>query len=63
MFVPGGSLRLIVRRDIVDGCKIFDPKKDKEKPKYAMIPHFYTCPVLKSERRNWAISRRLEGKI
>lgn len=54
LFVPGGRLRLVVRRDIVDGCKLFDPKKDREKPKYGMIPHYYTCPVLKKERRDWA---------
>lgn len=55
LFVPGGRLRLVVRRGMVDGCKVFDPRKDKGRPKYAMMPHYYTCPALKKERREWAI--------
>lgn len=63
LFVPGGHLRLVVRRDIINGCKLFDPEKDHGTPKYAMIPHFYTCPVLKKERREWAFfQRNKEGK-
>lgn len=60
MFVQGGRLRLVFRRDIVDRCKLFDPKKDQDRPKYGMIPHYYTCPVLKKERAEWAILKRLE---
>ena len=61
LFVPGGRLRLVVRRDLLDGCKLYRPGKDKDRPLYAMLPHFYTCPVLKQERADWAFRKRLEG--
>lgn len=61
LFVPGGRLRLVVRRDLLDGCKLYRPGKDKDRPLYAMMPHFYTCPVLKQERADWAFRKRLEG--
>ena len=52
-------MKLLYRRDLISGCKIFNPKKDiEERPKYALIPHFYTCPVLRKERRDWAIRNR-----
>ena len=54
-------MRLVVRRDILDGCKLFNPKKDQEKPKYGMIPHYYTCPVLKKERMDWVINQKMNG--
>lgn len=60
LFVPGGRLRLVVRREMVDGCKLFNPKKDHGRPKYGMMPHYYTCPVLRKERIGWAMLQRVE---
>lgn len=60
LFVPGGRLRLVVRRELRDGCKLFRPGKDEERPVYGMMPHYYTCPVLKKERADWSFSKRME---
>ena len=59
MFLKGGKLKIYSRRELTEKCKLFDPKKDRNAtPKYGMLPHFYTCPVLVSERKEWAFRQR-----
>jgi hypothetical protein len=56
-----GKLKLFKKRELIEGCEIYDPKKHRDlKPQYALIPHYYTCSVLKRERAEWAMlnSRR-----
>lgn len=54
LFTTGGRLRLLVRRELVDGCRIYSPKRDLDvRPRYAYMPHYYTCPVLCQERAEW----------
>ena len=47
-----GKLKIVARRDIVESVTTNIPLG--EKPKYGRIPHYYTCPVLVKERREWA---------
>lgn len=61
MYVTGGRIKLVKRRDLIDGCSLYIPSKHKGKrPSYAWMPHFYTCPVLRRERAAWAAQRRRE---
>lgn len=53
LFTLGGKLRLVKRRDLVHG-QLYTPGR-RERPQYAWMPHYYTCPVLRRERREWAI--------
>lgn len=56
----GGNLKLYKRRYLIEGCTIYNPRKHKDiRPQYALIPHFYTCPVLRKERAEWAKSKAL----
>jgi len=48
-------MRLVRRHEIIEGCKLYKTAGEEELPRYAYIPHYYTCPVLRSERRAWAI--------
>lgn len=49
-----GKLKIIKRRDLIDGCSRYDPNKHTCKPLYGLLPHYYSCPVLRDERRAWA---------
>ena len=55
LYVAGGSLRLVKRRDMLGGCSIYRAGQHcTQKPQYAYMPHYYTCPVLRQERAAWA---------
>lgn len=57
--VKGGKLRVVRRRELMDGCCPYNARRHpEEKPVYAWMPHFYTCPVLRRERREWAMANR-----
>ena len=59
MFVKGGRMKLLKRRDLIEGCTIYVPGKHKgQRPQYAYMPHYYTCPVLRRERAEWAAAHR-----
>ena len=61
MYVRGsGKLKLVKRRDLLDGCEIYIPGKHKaqRRPEYAFVQHYYTCPVLRRERAAWAAAQR-----
>lgn len=52
---PGGKTKykIIAKRDVV--LNAVPRPKAGDKPRYGRIPHYYTCPVLREERRAWAI--------
>jgi hypothetical protein len=55
----GGRLKLFKKREIVDGCQLYNRNKHRFfRPIYGLIPHYYTCPVLKQERIDWARENR-----
>ena len=55
LFVPGGRLELIRKRDFVGGCAVYDPRGHRQQaPQYAWMPHYYTCSALRRERAAWA---------
>jgi len=60
LFVPGGKMTLIKKRDFVLNCALYK-RGDKNRPGTALIPHFYTCEVLRRERREWA--RKNAGRL
>lgn len=57
LFLPAksGRYRLVSKRVLVNG-ELYkgDPHVH---PKYGRLPHYYTCPVLIEERRQWARRR------
>lgn len=59
---PGGGRwrkKIVRKREILEDCAIYNPSIDQgARPETGRIPHFYTCPVLKQERREWAIANR-----
>lgn len=60
LYVAGGSLRLVKRRDLLDGCAAYHPgKHHAQRPQYAYMPHYYTCPVLRQERAAWAKAQNM----
>lgn len=64
LFIREDGARLAVahRRELVEGCRIYDPRRDGAKrPEMGRIPHFYTCPPLRAERREWARNRGRVG--
>ena len=54
LFVPGGKLKLVKRRDLIANCMVFVPGRHECRPQYAWMPHYYTCPVLRKERADYA---------
>lgn len=61
IFIRGGRKKMVKRRDLIDGCEVWSPKQQHTaKLEYAWLPHFYSCPVLKRERAEWALLKRSE---
>ena len=58
LYVQGGRLRLVKRRDLVPGCAVYRPVQHSGHPQYAWMPHYYTCQVLRKERTQWAYEKR-----
>lgn len=59
MYVYGGRLKLVKRRDLIGNCALYVPRKHHgQRPGYAWMPHYYTCPVLRKERQEWAQTQR-----
>lgn len=51
----GSRFNVVYRRELIKDCKLYSPRTDGcAAPKIARMPHYYTCPVLKAERREWA---------
>lgn len=46
--------QIVVKGDFI--CNVLIRAKPTEKPRYGYLPHYYTCPVLVRERREWAIA-------
>lgn len=53
-----GKTKIYKKREIIDGCSIYIPGKHKERPEYGRLPHYYSCEILKAERREWAKDNR-----
>lgn len=51
-----GRYKVVSKREIIENVTLKVPVTAK--PRYARLPHFYTCPVLIKERRAWAIANR-----
>lgn len=55
----GGNLKIVSRHELVEGVSLYAPRKHKNtRPQYGRLPHYYSCPVLRNERRAWAIKHR-----
>lgn len=48
--------KVVAKRDIVENVIFKVPPEDK--PRYGWLPHYFSCPVLRKERREWAIKNR-----
>ena len=59
LFIRGGKFRLVKHRDLVYG-QLYTPGR-QERPQYAWMPHYYTCPVLRRVRIQWASDNRERG--
>lgn len=53
-----GRIKIVSGRQLVEGCSLYSPQKNREKPRTGRLPHYYSCPVLLRERREWAILQR-----
>ena len=53
---PSGRYRLVSKREIVNG-ELYK-RGSSGLPRYGRLPHYYSCPVLKAERRQWARQQR-----
>lgn len=49
----GGRLQAVFWHELWNGCSIYSGRTRK-KPMLGRLPHYYTCPVLLRERRDWA---------
>lgn len=59
MVVPGGRESAVKHRDLIGGVRLYVPARDRgTRPVYAWRPHYYSCPVLRDERKAWAKARR-----
>lgn len=59
MVVPGGRESVVKHRDLIGGVRLYVPARDRGTPPvYAWRPHYYSCPVLRDERKAWAKARR-----
>ena len=55
-FIPPGKkgrYKVISKGEVVDNAALKIPRG--EKAKYARLPHYYSCPQLRAERREWAL--------
>ena len=60
LFLPDIKARtkIIRRRETVSGA-IYKPRRDgTARPIPGRLPHFYSCPVLKQERRAWVMENK-----
>lgn len=59
LLVRGGKESAVLRRELIGGVRLYVPARDRSiRPIYAYRPHYFSCPVLRSERRAWAASHR-----
>ena len=57
--VTGGKWQVVKRRELTEKkYRLWGPGS-AEQPIYAMIPHYYTCKVLRAERRSYALRNRV----
>lgn len=56
---PGAKMKIVKRHELVPNCAVYSPRKDRDAlPIFGRLPHYYSCPVLREERRAWAIANR-----
>ena len=58
----GGRTSCVSGRELVVGCSIYSPRLHFQKPRTGRLPHYYSCPILCRERREWAIQQRREER-
>lgn len=46
------KIKVVVRGELVEN--IIPHAKNGEKPRYGRLPHYFSCPVLRKERQEWA---------
>lgn len=51
-----GRYKVVVKGEIIDNAALKIPKGVNAK--YARLPHFYSCPVLRKERWEWALRHK-----
>lgn len=61
LYVRGGPLRLVKRRELISGCAAYVPARHKGRPEYAWMPHYYSCKVLQEERRAYRERRSVHA--
>lgn len=52
-----GRYKVVSKGELIDHASLKIPKG--ETAKYARLPHFYACPVLREERREWALKHKI----
>lgn len=62
LFSPDAESRtkIVSRRELVPG-RLFRPGQGAGKAILGRLPHYYSCPALREERRAWVIEKRKEG--
>lgn len=50
---PESKTQIIRRHELVHGV-IYSPKQGTESTTMGRLPHYYSCPVLRKERKEWA---------
>lgn len=51
-----GKYKVVVKGEILENASIKIPPCTTAK--YARLPHYYSCPSLREERREWAIKHK-----
>lgn len=51
-FSDKSKFKVVVKRELLERVTLTVPPDGK--PRYGRLPHYYTCPVLVKERREWA---------
>lgn len=52
VFSKDAKYKVVVKRELLEHITLKIPPG--EKPRYGRLPHYYSCPVLIKERREWA---------
>lgn len=58
---PEGRSKIVYKRRLIENCIIYTPedKKGDGAPLWGYQQHYYTCPVLRKHRQDYAKKRRL----
>lgn len=55
-FSEKAKYKVVVKRELVERVTLKLPPGAK--PRYGRLPHYFSCPVLRKERRAWARANR-----